>query len=337
MKHFDIPSDATITIKPDSPTFLPTGVSLSVSDLLKGFVELGQPATKRDLEACINSIEDHADKAALDIFKEPAFFQNMTEQRVSLMDLLAKYEPINLSFGTFLSMLPPLCPRHYSISSSPLADQSACTVTYSVIDEVSKSGVGRHIGITGHYLSQLSAGDEILVSVRSTNQFFHLPTETSKTPIMMFGAGTGIAPFRGFIQERAIQIAAGRQLAPALMFMGCRSAREDRLYASEMDQWAESGAVDIRYSFSREPEKSQGCKYIQDRLRKDREDVLQMWRDGAKVFTCGGTVVSEQVSKFGHELLLESQAKKGKKMTEEEVARWFRERRNVRYVVDVFD
>ncbi|KAK3698232.1 hypothetical protein LTR37_017057 [Vermiconidia calcicola] len=93
--------------------------------------------------------------------------------------------------------------------------------------------------------------------------------------IMMFGAGTGMAPFRGFIQERAIQIAAGRKLAPALMFMGCRSSVRDRLYAEQIVEWVKAGAVDVRHAFSQEPEESRGCKRIQDRLLEEKEDVLR--------------------------------------------------------------
>ena len=162
---------------------------------------------------------------------------------------------------------------------------------------MAKSRVGRYIGVTSNYLSELTTGDEILVSVRATNKFFHLPADAD-CPILMLGAGSGIAPFRGFIQERATQIAAGRKVAPALMFMGCRSRTKDRLYADEIDAWVEAGAVDVRYAFSKEPEKSQGCKYIQDRLLKDKEDVLRMWGDGAKVFTCGGPEVSSSIGEF---------------------------------------
>ena len=335
LKHFQIRQDTTISIKPGAATFLPTGVTLSVVDLLKGFVELGLPATKKDLQACIAVTRNNGDKAALTTLLGKKGFSEMLEQKVSLLDLLRKYHSIKLPFGTFVSMLPPLRPRHYSISSSPLQDPATCVLTYSIINEVAKSGMGRYIGVTSAYLASLKPGDEALVSVRATNKFFHLPAD-SDTPIVMFGAGTGLAPFRGFVQERATQLAAGRNLAPALLFMGCRSSTKDRLYAEEMDAWAKAGAVDVRYAFSQEPENSEGCKYVQERLLKDKEDVLRLWRAGAKVFTCGGPQVSSRIGDAAKAVLLESAKERGEKMTEEQVEEWFRQRRNERYVVDVF-
>ena len=278
---------------------------------------------------------DPVEKASLSICEQNEGFSRILEHRISLLDLLCKYPSIQLSFSSFISMLPPLRPRHYSISSSPLHDQTKCSITYAVIGEAAKSGIGRYVGVTSNFLSKLKTGDEILVSVRATNKFFHLPADPA-WPIMMFGAGSGIAPFRGFIQERAIQINAGRSVAPALMFMGCRFSSKDRLYAEEIDAWAKLGAVDVRYAFSQESKSSKGCKYVQDRLLKDKEDVLRMWHEGAKIFTCGGPSMSSAVADVAKSLLLESQEAKGVTMTEDQANEWFRARRNERYVIDVF-
>ena len=335
MKHFKVPRDATITIKPGSATFLPTGVPLSVQDLLRGFVELSLPASRKDLQACLTATQDPVEKATLSIFAEKEGYAEVVQQRVSLLDLCCKYASIDLSFSSFISMLAPLRPRHYSISSSPLHDDRRCTVTFGVIDEPAKSGIGRYVGVSSNYLASLEPGDEILVSVRATNKFFHLPADL-ETPIIMIGAGSGIAPFRGFIQERAIQMEAGRKIGPTLMFMGCRSETADRLYADEIDAWTKMGAVDVRYAFSRDAKKSEDCKYVQDRVVKNREDLLCLWRDGAKLFLCGSPDVSSGVAEASKLILLESQQERGETMTEEQANDWFRARRNERFVVDVF-
>lgn len=334
--HFKMPSDGTLTIKHGAATFLPTGVTMSVADLLRGYVELSVPATRKDLHTCVSACKSPTEKAALETFDNEEFFAEMTEQRVSLLDLLEKYHSIELTFGTFLSMLPPLRPRHYSISSSPLADPKVCSITYGIINESARSGGGRYIGVTGAYLSSLKPGNEVLVSVRGTNKFFHLPADATSTPIMLFGAGTGFAPFRGFIQERAEQLAAGRQLAPALMFMGCRSPSKDRLYGDEVDAWVKAGAVDVRYAFSHEPESSKDCRHVEERVLKDKEDVLRLWRADAKLFTCGSPAVSEGLARVAQEILIEGKAQKGEKITEEQAKDWFGKMRNERFVVDVF-
>jgi len=330
-RHFKLSNDATIMIKPGAATFLPTGVPLSVTDLLRGFVELGLSATRKDIEACMDNCTDPKEKAALQ-----ELTNKVSEQRYSVLDLLEIHPSVEMPFNMFISILQPLRPRHYSISSSPLSDPTTCAITYSIINEAAKSGLGRYIGVTGTYLSNLVAGDEVLVSVRATNKYFHLPADVDKTPVMMFGAGTGLAPFRGFIQERAKQLAAGRTLAPALLFLGCRSATSDRLYADEIDQWAKSGAVDVRYAFSREPEKSQGCKYVQDRMMKDAKDVVRMFEEGAKCFTCSGPAASESISKAAVKIYQDRMKEMGKEMTDEEAKEWFRQERNERFVVDVF-
>lgn len=336
MKHFNIASGATVTIKPGSATFLPTGVTISAADLLRGYVELGQPVTKKDLRACAAAAQDAQQTSRLESMLNQDGPGGITELRLSLLDILDQYPSIEMPFSTFVSMLPPLRPRHYSISSSPLHDPEKCTITYSIIDEASNAGAGRFIGVTSNYLSSLRAGDEVLVSVRATNKFFRLPTDPDSCPILLFGAGTGYAPFRGFLQERAVQNAAGRILAPALLFLGCRSQTKDRLYADEIDAWIKDGVVDVRYAFSREPENSKGCKYVQDRMLVDKDDVLRMWRAGAKVFVCGGPEVSTGIGGAAKHLLMESGTNNGQVMTEEEVEEWFGERRNERYVVDVF-
>ena len=229
-------------------------------------------------------------------------------------------------------------PRHYSISSSPLQLANSCTITYSVIDEPSLSGQGRFLGVAGSYLKNLKEGDHVQVSVRSTNKFFRLPADVETTPIVMFCAGTGLAPLRGFLQERAVQKHAGRKLAPALLFIGCRSATADRLYADEIDAWSRDGVVDVRYAFSRESnhELAQGCKYVQDRMLKDRSDLSKLWDTGAKVYVCGSSALATGVEKAARETVMANAKHMGQELSEEEVSAWLLKRRNERFVTDIF-
>lgn len=95
----------------------------------------------------------------------------------------------------------------------------------------------------------------------------------------MIAAGTGIAPFRGFLQERAAMAEAGRELAPVFLFFGCRAPGVDDLYRDDFDAWQAAGVVDVRRAYSRaaedEGEEAKGCRYVQDRLWLDREDVRE--------------------------------------------------------------
>lgn len=224
-----------------------------------------------------------------------------------------------------------------SISSSPLADPTKLTLTYSLLDQPALSGQGHHVGVATSFLSSLSAGEKLHVAVRSSTAF-HLPTDAEKTPIICLAAGTGLAPFRGFIQERAAMIGAGRSVAPALLFFGCRSPDSDDLYADEFARWEQLGAVEVRRAYSRDAEKSSGCKYVQDRLSHDREDVYKLWDQGAKIYVCGSRDVGNGIEKTCLDMIKDSAARKFAHMvTDEDVQKWFEKHRNERFMADVFD
>jgi cytochrome P450/NADPH-cytochrome P450 reductase len=194
----------------------------------------------------------------------------------------------------------------------------------------------RYTGVATSYLSSLVKGDKLLVSVRPSHTAFRLPEENKmdKTPIICVGAGSGLAPFRGFIQERAALMAKGRQLGPALLFFGCRGPQIDDLYREELDKWQELGAVDVRRAFSRvesEEADAHGCKHVQDRLWHDKEEVKTLWESGARVYVCGSRHVGEGVKKALGKILL------GDGSTDDEVAQWYEGVRNDRYATDVFD
>lgn len=139
------------------------------------------------------------------------------------------------------------------------------------------------------------------------------------------------------MQERTKQIEGGRKLAKALLFIGCQHPHKDRLYHDELASWASKGAVEIRYAFSRDVESSNGAKYVQERFWDDREDVLEYFRQGAKVFVCGNGKMSDGVkeaAKKMHKLRLKEQ---GMSESEEDTQKWFESLRNERYMSDVFD
>ena len=194
------------------------------------------------------------------------------------------------------------------------------------------------MGVATSFLSELTQGDKLHVSVRPSTAAFHLPSDAENTPIICIAAGSGIAPFRGFIQERAAMLAAGRDLAPALLFFGCRDPDVDDLYASELARWEELGAVEVRRAYSRAADRAQGCKYVQDRLYHDREDVFPLWDRGAKVYICGSREVGKGVEDVFIRLAQEwSKKNLGKDATTEEAKEWFEKNRNERFATDVFD
>ncbi|KAH0077133.1 cytochrome P450, partial [Aureobasidium melanogenum] len=172
--------------------------------------------------------------------------------------------------------------------------------------------------------------------VRPSNQAFHLPTDYEKTPVIMICAGTGLAPFRGFVQERAAQVEAGRKLAPALLVIGCRSPDQDELYRDDFDRWEATGAVNILRAYSRKPEASGGSKYAQDALWEHRQEARELWDAGSRVYVCGSRALERSVEQVCKQIYLSRAQELGKDKTEQEAEEWFEGIRNVRFATDVF-
>ncbi len=124
----------------------------------------------------------------------------------------------------------------------------------------------------------------IYAFVKDTKSAFRLP-EDPATPVVMIGPGTGLAPFRGFLQERAAVQAQGREVASALLFFGCRHPQQDFIYEDELRQFEAQGVAQLVTAFSRvagEPK----C-YVQDQLYARRDQVWQMIEQGAVIYVCG--------------------------------------------------
>lgn len=133
-------------------------------------------------------------------------------------------------------------------------------------------------------------------------------------------------------------IAAGRKIAPALLFFGCRAPDADDLYADEFARWEKLGAVEVRRAYSRATDKSDGCKYVQDRMSHDRKDIYKLWEDGARVYVCGSRDVGKGIEEACIDMVQESSQKRlANILTAEEAKAWLDKLRNERFMTDVFD
>ncbi|CAE6454161.1 unnamed protein product [Rhizoctonia solani] len=320
LSRFKVSPEQQIMINAAGPTTLPAGKQVSVVGVLEGFVEIGQPATKRNISTLLEFAKDPSDRSAL----EAVLADDTQSQSNSMLDLLEKYPKIDLPFGVFIASLPSMRLRQYSISSSPLSDPSRVTLTVSVVSN------GQFLGVASNFLANLRKGDRVQIAVRPSSKAFHPPSDPS-VPMVMFAAGSGIAPFRGFIQERAIQAQAGRQVAKSMLFFGCRNPEEDYLYGNaELKEWSELGVVDVRPTFSRSTEESGGNKYVQDRVWADRSIVQEAYDNGAKFYTCGGSNVASGIRDVCIRIIAEDKCGQG------EAEEFFKQIQNERYATDVF-
>ena len=334
--RFGLPWDVMLRISSKTGTILPTDAPISAHNLFSAFVELSQPATKRNLAMLIEASKDNETKAQLKKIGDGDFAAEILDKRISLLDLLERFPRIELPLGAFVASLISMRVRQYSISSSPLANPHNVTLTYAVLEAPSMSGQGRHVGVASNYLSSLKPGDITHVAVKQSHQAFHLPVDPESTSVIMIAAGTGLAPFRGFIQERAAQIGAGRKLAPAHLYVGCRDPERDELYREELTWFERIGAVTVHRAFSQAPEQSNGHKHVDDAIRADEDLLIELWDGGARVYVCGSREVGESVKRACLDLSMEAQRRAGVEATEEHAQKWFDSVRNERYSTDVF-
>ena len=268
---------------------LPVGDSVSVGQLLTDFVELQQVATRKHIQIMSEHTRCPVTKPKLlalvgdEADAGERYRAEILTKRKSVFDLLTEYPACELPFHAYLEMLSLLAPRYYSISSSPLVDPGRCSITVGVVGGPAASGRGLYKGICSNYLGDRRTGDTIYATVRETKAGFRLPDDSS-VPIIMIGPGTGLAPFRGFLQERAARKGKGATLGPAMLFFGCRHPEQDYLYADELKALAADGVTELFTAFSR----ADGPKtYVQHLLAAQKDKVWPLIEQGAIVYVCG--------------------------------------------------
>lgn len=286
MRRFglDMGTYVTITANRGTHTHLPVDEPSPLLGVLGSCVELQATATRADIEVLADHTGDSGQQAALRALAahDEQYRTQVREPNLSVLDLLDRYPACAVPFPVFLDLLPALAPRYYSISSSPLASPETVSVTEGVLTEPARSGAGRFDGVCSTYLAQMDAGSTVFVFTREPTIPFR-PADPA-VPMIMVGAGTGLAPFRGFLQERAVQAAGGATVAPSLLFFGCRTGH-DRLYADELAGFADSAKVTTYVAFSREPGRER--RYAQDEILARADEVWALVEAGAVVYVCG--------------------------------------------------
>jgi cytochrome P450 / NADPH-cytochrome P450 reductase len=268
---------------------LPVGDAVSVGRLLTDFVELQQVATRKQIQVMAEQTRCPVTRPKLlafvgdDAASAERYRSDILGKRRSVFDLLEEHPACELPFHAYLEMVSLLAPRYYSISSSPSPDPSRCSVTVAVVEGPANSGRGVYKGTCSNYLAGRRAGETIHATVRETKAGFRLPDDAS-VPIIMIGPGTGLAPFRGFLQERAARKAKGAALGPAVLFFGCRHPDQDYLYADELKAFEADGITELHTAFSR----AEGPKtYVQHLVAAQQDRVWNLIEQGAIVYVCG--------------------------------------------------
>jgi len=191
------------------------------------------------------------------------------------VDVLCDFAKDSLPpFEYLLSMIPTICPRLYSIASSPLGaaeDQLDLLVVSNKWKDAAKQ---ERVGLATQYLFGAEVGERVAVQIKTG---ILQPPANPETPVLMFGLGTGVAPFRGFLQHRQALKRNGAKLGPATLYVGFRHEMNDYYLQHNYQTWIEEGVLTaVRPVFSHDSLKEWGGKlyFISDLIAEHPEDMF---------------------------------------------------------------
>lgn len=304
-----------IGVKALEPTAkVPFPTPTTYDAVVRYHMEICAPVSRQFVATLAAFAPDEASKAEMtklggdkDYFQEKISAHHLNIARV-LERVSNGQKWSNVPFSAFVEDINKLQPRYYSISSSSLVQPKKISITAVVESQLLPGRDDAFRGVTTNYLFALKQkqngdsdpepfgltyeiagprnkydGIHIPVHVRHSN--FKLPSDPSKD-IILIGPGTGVAPFRAFVQERANQAASGDNVGRTLLFFGCRKATEDFVYKDEWEEYKQAlgDNFELITAFSRDSAKK---VYVQHRLKERSEEVNALLEKKAYIYVCG--------------------------------------------------
>jgi len=240
------------------------------------------------------------------------------------LDLLLQFPQVEISAAEFISLLKPLQHRAYSISSSGNVYPDSVHLT---VASVRYESHGRqHKGVCSTFLADLVDDSTEVRCFFTPNKVFRVP-EDNNLPMIMVGPGTGLAPFRAFLQERGFRKASGKNW----LFFGDRNAATDFIYREELEAMQQTGLLThLDLAFSRDQEAK---IYVQDRMREHGAELFAWLEQGGYFFVCGDAYrMAKDVDQALHEVI----ANHGKLNIEQAIEYVNKLKKDKRYVRDVY-
>lgn len=292
----------------------------------------GRPP-KRFYEALSEFADDPNEKKELLTLGGPegaAEFKRRAEvDTVTYADILLEYPSAHPSFHDIIRIVAPMKRREYSIASCQKVTPTTIALMIVVVGWVDPKGRDR-FGQATRFLNKLKVGAAVTVSVKPS--VMKLPPHSTQ-PLIMAGLGTGLAPFRAFVQHRALEKAQGKEIGAVLLYMGSRHQREEYCYGEEWEAYLDAGVITLLgRAFSRDqPQKI----YIQDRMRETLDDIVQAYlkEDGA-FYLCGPTWPVPDVTNVLEDAIAQDAKMIGKRMDPKREIERLKDQ--ARYVLEVY-
>ncbi|SDS35345.1 sulfite reductase subunit alpha [Opitutus sp. GAS368] len=265
--------------EPVSPVMLKLAAPIPLREALTGRLALAKP-TRKIVETLAAKATAEADKTRLAALLVPEAKDQLAgwlEER-EFVDLLAEFPSAKLTPQELVDHMRKLMPRLYSIASSPKLFPTEVHLTVAVVRY--ETNHRSRVGVATTFLADRAELKAAPVPVFVSDSHFGVPADGAKD-IIMVGPGTGIAPFRAFLQERVATKATGRNW----LFFGDQHRATDYLYEEEWKAWHASGALArVDLAFSRD----QILKvYVQDRMRENAAELWAWLKAGAHFYVCG--------------------------------------------------
>ena len=282
-----------------SPAMLKLQEPITLHEALTSRLALSSPTTKI-LTTLQSKATDPGDKARLDAMLAPEAKERVKvylEER-AFIDLLCEFPSAQLTPQEFVDHLRKLMPRLYSIASSPKVSPDGVHLTVAVV-RYQTNGRDR-VGVCSTFMADRVVVGQTAVPTFVSHSHFGLPENHAEKDVIMVGPGTGIAPFRAFVQERVAVGATGRNW----VFFGDQHAATDYLYQDEWEQYVSKGQVSrLDLAWSRDQEQK---VYVQDKMRENAAELWAWLEKGAYFYVCGDAKrMAKDVDQALHDIIAE--------------------------------
>lgn len=263
-----------------SPAMLKLEQPITLWDALMHRLALAGPTPKL-LKALLEKVTDPAEKAHLEDLLNPDnkdALKHWLDQR-HYIDVLLEFPSAKLEAQELVDLQRKLMPRLYSIASSPRLSPDGVHLTVAIVRY--ETNHRERVGVCTTFMADRVHVGETPVPVFVASSHFGLPEDHADTDLIMVGPGTGIAPFRAFVQERAGQGGKGRNW----VFFGDQHEATDYLYREEWEGYVAAGDVDrLDLAWSRDQEEK---VYVQDKMREHGAELWAWLQGGAQFYVCG--------------------------------------------------
>ncbi|CAJ0643605.1 15531_t:CDS:2 [Entrophospora sp. SA101] len=211
-------------------------------------------------------------------------FKRRVEDTITYAELLYEFTSARPPVEELIQLIAPIKPRHYSIASAQSVHPNSVHLLVVTVEWANSAGKKRY-GQCTHYLSRLKIGESLTVSIKPS--VMKLPPRDTQ-PVIMAGLGTGMAPFRAFIEERAYRQSQGIEVGPMILYFGSRHRSMEYLYGEELEAYHVEGLLThLRLAFSRDQKHK---IYIQHKMEEDGDLLHQyLLKDEGWFYLCGPT------------------------------------------------